>query len=209
MSIEQVDDPVQETLDTLLACFRSGTQQQRIASNWYHRVDAAEQCDYEPRIRDRRRRAPARHRSAFAGLVYSLDQAHQQPGPARLATGQCQPEYQASGAAIGVSLPEQRAKAMQVEPVNVPSFQDCLDIRQQPLGGEAPYRIDQSLSTAKMVMQGRAGYAEIGRDMLDPHAVRPIFNQTPFRSFQNSKFCSLWRAPDAFRRSPGHERHPA
>src|SRR5258707_4702306 len=114
MSIEQVDDPVQETLDTLLACFRSGTQQQRIASNWYHRVDAAEQCDYEPRIRDRRRRTPARHRSAFAGLVYSLDQALQQPGPARPATGPCPPEYQASGAAIGVSLPAQSAHAVQL-----------------------------------------------------------------------------------------------
>src|SRR5258707_13005737 len=101
MSIEQVDDPVQETLDTLLACFRSGTQQQRIASNWYHRVDAAEQYDYEPCIRDRRRLAPARHPSAFAGLVYSLDEALQQPGPAGLAPGQRQPEYKTTGAAIG------------------------------------------------------------------------------------------------------------
>src|SRR5258708_18527128 len=135
MSIEQVDDPVQETLDTLLACFRSGTQQQRIASNWYHRVDAAEQYDYEPRIRDRRRRAPARHRSAFAGLVYSLDEALQQPRPARLATGQSQPDYHASGAPLGESLPEQSDAETQVEPVGFPRFHDFFRLHQQPLAG--------------------------------------------------------------------------
>jgi hypothetical protein len=209
VGVEQVNDPGQETFGTDAACLCRGAQQQRIARNRHHGVDAAEQRDHEPGIGNRRRLTPARQRASLPGFVHSLDQALHQAGPTRLTTGQRQPEYQAGSAAVGVGLPEQGAQALQVEPVDVPGFQDCVDIGQQPFCGEPPNRIDQSLPAAKMIVQGRAGHAEIGRDMLDPHAVGPIFDQTPFGSLQNGKFCGVGSTPDAFRRSACHQSIPA